>query len=366
MTEIYTNGNGEKISDRNVSRYGEKIIPSELKDLVKMSPQSEKLVKSSRHLLRDIYDMKDKRRIVMTGPCSVHDIDSALEYAHNLRELNNEKEVRENLMLVMRVYFEKPRTTVGWKGLINDPSMDGSYKIREGYMAARNLLSRITEIGVPCATEFLEVFTPQYIGEFFSWAAIGARTIESQCHRVMVSGLSSIVGLKNSTSGSKKAAVDAQVVALQRGVFLGIDNDGVSCPVPTNGNPYTCVVLRGSDKGPNYDPLDILETFEMQKKSNVRQGLIVDCSHEQIRYENGKQPLKQIEVAKKVLESMKLEPRIFGIMIESNIVEGNQPEPKTPEDILKLVYGKSITDPCIGWNDTKNLILEYASELARR
>jgi 3-deoxy-7-phosphoheptulonate synthase len=371
MNEPYTNGNGngngngEKLSDKYILGYGEPIIPSVLKDMVKISPESKKTVISARKQLRNIYDLKDKRKIVITGPCSVHDVESAIDYAKRLSELNLEKEINENLLLIMRVYFEKPRTTTGWKGLINDPYMDGSYNMKEGYLAARRLLSSITQMSVACATEVLEVFTPQYIGEFFSWAAIGARTVESQCHRIMASGLSSAVGFKNNTEGNIQVAVDAQKVAFEKGVFLGINNDGISCPVPTEGNPYNCVILRGSKKGANYSLENIDLTLEMQKRAGVREGIIIDCSHDQIRNEKGKKDvLKQIEVAKKSLEYMIQKPQVLGIMLESNLIEGNQPEPKKREDIPNLIKGQSITDPCISWNDTKNLLRYLAHELA--
>lgn len=348
----------EILEDVNVESFERFPTPKEIRELFHLTENGRKNVLESRKIIKDILDGKDKRLLVICGPCSIHNIYEALDYSSRLSSLSNE--VNDVLYLVMRTYFEKPRTTIGWKGLIYDPNLDGSDDLVKGVKLSRDLLIKLVEKGIPCATEFLRTDIPQYIADLVSWVAIGARTTEAQTHRELASGLSMPIGFKNGTSGDIKVAVDACIAASHPHKFLGIDSEGKVVSVRTRGNEYCHVVLRGGNGEPNYYPEKIKETFEMMKSAGIPERVIIDCSHANSRkiFEN------QIKVAENVLEQiLSGEKRIKGIMLESNLNSGNQPFPKNPEEIANLKYGVSITDPCISWEQTEILLRKYAEKL---
>lgn len=334
--------------DIHVKGYEALIAPFAIKEEIPLSPEATETVIKGRQTIQNIIDGKDKRMMAIVGPCSIHDSKAALEYAEKLLEIN--EKVKNTLFLVMRVYFEKPRTNVGWKGLINDPFMDGSCNIQEGLRSARKLLLEIANMGVPVANEILEPITPQYIAGLISWAAIGARTTESQTHREMASGLSMPVGFKNHTNGDLDIALNAMQAARAPQTFLGIDQQGVSCVVRTTGNPYGHLVLRGGEH-PNYDPVSIAEASGKLDTKNLPKAIVVDCSHGN----SGKKYQGQAFVWKSVL-SQRIEGNdsLVGMMLESNLKEGSQ---KLTKDLSCLKYGVSITDECISWETTEQLLL---------
>jgi 3-deoxy-7-phosphoheptulonate synthase len=291
---------------------------------------------------------EDPRLLVVIGPCSIHDEKSALEYATRLSQL--QKEFADEMEIVMRVYFEKPRTTIGWKGLINDPHMDGSQDIETGLKIARQLLLKIVGLGLPAATEFLDPVVPQYIADLITWAAIGARTTESQTHREMASGLSMPVGLKNATDGSLQVAIDAMGATRHAHSFLGMNEDGVTSIVRTNGNPDAHVVLRGGRAMTNYDAASIQAAEAKLAAEKLPPVLMVDCSHAN----SEKKFAKQEEVWRSVVEQRVGGTKsLIGLMVESHLNEGNQPIPKM---LAELRYGVSITDSCIGWEATERML----------
>ena len=320
------------------------------------------LVLRSRQEIRDVLHGRDDRLLVIVGPCSIHDPKAAHEYAEKLAAAN--EELRDRLMIVMRVYFEKPRTTVGWKGLINDPDIDGTHNIRKGLLLARKTLLGVLGEGLAAATEFLEPTSPQFIADAVSWGAIGARNTESQVHRQLASGLSMPIGFKNATDGSVKAAVNGCFASAQQHTFFGIDHLGRACAVETLGNPDCHVVLRGSVYGPNYDAASVAKAMDdvramMPADSAAAHGLIIDCSHGN----SGKDEHRQAEVVRDIARRIAAgEQGITGIMMESFIEGGNQPA--APLD--QLVYGKSITDKCIGWDETAALLRELAAAVSER
>ena len=320
------------------------------------------LVRTSRQEIRDVLRGRDDRLLVIVGPCSIHDPKAAHEYAEKLAAV--QRELNDRLLIVMRVYFEKPRTTIGWKGLINDPDLDGQFNIRKGMWEARKVLTDVLSLGLPIATEWLDPITPQYICDAISWGAIGARNTESQIHRQLASGLSMPVGFKNATDGSVKAAVNGCFAAAQQHTFFGIDHLGRACAVETLGNPDCHVVLRGSIHGPNYDAESVAKAMEdvraeMPAESAASHGLIVDCSHGN----SGKDEHRQAEVVRNIASRIAAgEQGITGIMMESFIEGGNQKA--APLD--QLVYGKSITDKCISWEETEALLRELAEAVATR
>jgi 3-deoxy-7-phosphoheptulonate synthase len=298
-------------------------------------------VANGRQAIKRILRQEDPRLLVIVGPCSVHDISGALEYAGKLNALR--RECADQFEIVMRVYFEKPRTTIGWKGLINDPYLDNTHDIEAGLKKARRLLLDITGSGMPAATEFLDPIIPQYIADLVSWAAVGARTTESQTHREMASGLSMPVGFKNGTDGSLQIAIDAMGAAMRPHSFLGIDQDGVTSIVRTTGNPDGHVVLRGGRLRTNYDAESIRDAESKLVQAGLRPGLMVDCSHAN----SEKQHARQEDVWRSVIEQRAAGTRsLTGVMVESYLQEGNQPFPKNPAE---LRYGISITDACLGW-----------------
>ncbi|MBJ6751188.1 3-deoxy-7-phosphoheptulonate synthase [Geomonas anaerohicana] len=331
------------------------IAPTDLRQVFPISEQSGTCVSESRAAIAKILRGEDKRLMVVVGPCSIHDPKGALEYAEKLAALS--KEVSEELLLIMRVYFEKPRTTIGWKGLINDPGMDGTHLISKGLGIARGLLCKVTEMGLPVATEMLDPITPEYLADLLSWGAIGARTTESQTHREMASGLSFPIGFKNGTDGNLQIAIDAMKAALHPHSFLGINRDGLTSILQTTGNPDVHIVLRGGNKKPNYSPEDIAKSEEMLAKAGLNPTLMVDCSHGN----SEKKFERQTEVLKCVVDQIVAGNRsISGVMIESYLKEGNQPMPKNLTD---LTYGVSITDSCISWETTEKALREAHQRL---
>lgn len=333
--------------DLRIQEYKEMITPRQLKRHLPVSSQVARTVEYGRKSIESILAKKDSRVLVITGPCSIHDEKAALDYAQRLARL--QEEVRETMALVMRVYFEKPRTTVGWKGLINDPHLDDSYDMETGLHRARQLLLQINELGIPVATEMLEPVIPQYVADLVSWTAIGARTTESQTHRQMASGLSMPVGFKNTTEGNLSTAINAMVAARAPQCFLGIDHDGRTCIVNTRGNLNGHIVLRGG-KRPNYDPISIEEARLKLIEKGLPEAVIVDCSHANCH----KKHQGQANVFRNVIDQILAgNQAILGLMLESNIHEGNQ---KYKGDVAALKYGVSITDECISWETTEDLL----------
>ncbi len=331
--------------------------PRLLKSALPITDASAQTVVEGRDAVKRILAGEDRRLLVVIGPCSIHDPKSALEYARKLSALR--QELSDRLVLIMRVYFEKPRTTIGWKGLINDPHLDGSYEIEAGLKIGRELMLQITALGLPTATEFLDPIVPQYLADLVSWAAIGARTTESQTHREMASGLSMPVGFKNATDGSLQIAIDAMTAARTPHNFLGIDQDGVTSIVVTAGNPDGNVVLRGGRKLTNYDPPSIAEASAQLIKAGLPSVLMVDCSHAN----SGKQHAKQEEVWQSVIAQRVVgNHSLIGMMVESHLIEGSQPFPKP---VSELRYGVSITDACIGWEATERMLRHAHAELAK-
>lgn len=332
----------------NIEAMDTLISPAELKAEVPAPDIVNTMVFESRKHIRDIINKEDRRLLMIVGPCSIHDPKAALEYARRLTELR--KELGEKLYIVMRVYFEKPRTTIGWKGLINDPDMNGSYDVPKGLRIARELLIRINEMGMPTATEMLDPISPQYLAGLISWASIGARTTESQTHREMASGLSMPVGFKNSTDGSVDVAIAAMQAAQHRHSFIGIDQKGHTSIVRTKGNPQGHLILRGGHKAPNYYVESIESAVVQLRAKGLCDRVMVDCSHAN----SGKKHERQEVVLHNVVDQIKEgSPHILGMMLESNLFEGSQ---AIPEEISKLKYGVSVTDACIGWDTTEKLL----------
>ena len=322
--------------------------PRALELALPMTERANRTVVEGRAAVQNILAQRDSRLLVIVGPCSIHDPKGAMEYAHKLAAVS--REVADQMFVVMRVYFEKPRTTVGWKGLINDPHMNGSCEIEDGLRIARKLLLEINELGLPAATEFLDPIVPQYIDDLISWAAIGARTTESQTHREMASGLSMPVGFKNGTDGSLQIAIDAMSSARTPHSFLGIDQDGYTSLVRTRGNADGHVVLRGGRARTNYDPQSIAEAAAQLTAHNLPPVLMVDCSHAN----SLKQHARQEDVWRSIIEQRAAGARsIIGAMVESYLKEGNQPVPENPRDID---YGVSVTDACISWETTERIL----------
>ena len=334
------------------------IAPADLRQVFPISAASAEFVNKSREQLKEILQRRDKRLMVVVGPCSIHDPDAAVEYAGRLSALS--RRVNDQLKLVMRVYFEKPRTTVGWKGLINDPDRNGSHLISKGLGIARGLLLRITELEVPVANEMLDPITPEYVADMISWGAIGARTTESQTHREMSSGLSFPVGFKNGTDGNLQIAMDAMKAAQHPHSFLGINRDGRTSIIQTTGNPDVHIVLRGGSRKVNYHPEDIAHTEEILQKNGLFPTIMVDCSHGNSNKDFQKQPEVLESVVQQVLDG---NGSISGVMIESNLEAGNQ---KIATDLNQLKYGVSITDACIDWATTEKILLAAHARLQKR
>jgi len=322
-----------------------------------MSEASNRTVVASREAVMRILRREEPRLLVVVGPCSIHDVEGALEYGQRLNVLR--QELAPQMEIVMRVYFEKPRTTIGWKGLINDPHLDGSSEIETGLKKARRLLLELTGMGLPAATEFLDPIIPQYTADLVSWAAVGARTTESQTHREMASGLSMPIGFKNGTDGSLQIALDAMQSARTPHSFLGIDQDGITSIIRTTGNSAGHVVLRGGRLRPNYNAESLREAEDLLVKAGLPAAFMVDCSHAN----SAKQHSRQEEVWRDLIEQRAAgNQSLIGVMVESYLKEGNQPFPKPAAE---LTYGISITDACIGWDVTERMLRSGAKTLAR-
>jgi 3-deoxy-7-phosphoheptulonate synthase len=330
--------------------------PEEIKRELPVPAHAQQCVLRARTVVRDILDRRDPRLFVIAGPCSIHDLDAAREYAQRLRGLADR--VSRSLYLVMRVYFEKPRTTVGWKGLINDPDMDDSFHIEKGIRLARRLLIELAEMGLPAATEALDPIMPQYLQELITWTAIGARTTESQTHREMASGLSTPVGFKNGTDGTLTVAVNALQSVRSPHHFLGITQQGQSAVFRTRGNPYAHVVLRGGGGRPNYDSVSVALCEQELRKASLPVNIVVDCSHGNSNKDPSLQPLVAADCVNQVLEGNQ---SIVGLMLESHLSAGSQP---IPTDLSQLRYGVSVTDACIDWETTEKLLLDLDRRLA--
>lgn len=345
----------EQVDDLNIESQTLLITPRELKAKLPLTDSARNTVAAGRNAVRDILDHKDHRLFVVIGPCSIHDVKAAHEYADRLKALADE--VSDTLLLVLRVYFEKPRTTVGWKGLINDPYMNDTFKIEDGLHIARQLLVDMAEKGLPTATEALDPITPQYLQDLITWSAIGARTTESQTHREMSSGLSSPVGFKNGTDGSLEVAINAMLSVRSQHRFLGIDIDGKTAITVTRGNPYGHVVLRGGGGKPNYDSVSVALAEQALEKAKVSTNIMVDCSHANSNKDPALQTLVLENITNQILEGNR---SIVGLMVESNLRHGNQ---SIPADLSQLEYGVSVTDGCIGWDDTEQSLRTMAERL---
>ena len=325
------------------------ISPAKLRQEIPLGVQAERTVRKSREEVEAVLEGKDSRALIILGPCSIHERDAALEYAGHIARMR--QELGDKLCLVMRVYFEQPRTTVGWKGLINDPHLDGSLDLEGGLKAGRRLLAEINEMGVPAGTEFLDPIVPQYLADLVSWAAIGARTTESQTHREMASGLSMPVGFKNGTDGSLQVAVDAMLSAKAAHAFVGIDAQGATSVIRTTGNHSTHLVLRGGRDRTNFDPASLTSARDSLRKHGLPERVMVDCSHAN----SGKEPTQQETAWKSVIEQkMSGTPGILGLMLESHLQEGRQNIPAN--GLAGLQYGVSVTDACMGWKQTESLL----------
>lgn len=328
--------------------------PAEIKDKLPLDEKAYETVIEGRQVVQNILDGRDHRLMVVVGPCSIHDIDAAKEYAQKLKALHDA--VKDTLYIVMRVYFEKPRTTTGWKGFINDPRLDDSFHIEEGLYGARELLLYLAELGLPTGTEALDPITPQYISDLVTWTAIGARTAESQTHREMASGLSTPVGFKNGTDGSLQVAVNALRSASTPHNFLGINQQGQCAVIRTRGNNYGHVVLRGGNQ-PNYDSVSIALAEKELDDAGLRTQLVVDCSHSNSNKDPALQPLVMENITNQILEGNR---SIVGVMLESHLGWGNQKLTDNPAD---LEYGVSITDPCMDWSTTDRVLRDAAERL---
>ena len=329
--------------------------PEEITEEIPLSKDVSKLVFGARRNISKILHNLDDRLVVVVGPCSIHDPTSAIEYANLLKEFS--PSVEEEILIVMRVYFEKPRTTIGWKGLINDPDLNNTFNMDKGLRKARTFLNDVTSLGMPTATEFLDPFTPQYLADFVSWGAIGARTTESQTHRQMASGLSMPVGFKNGTGGSVQIAVDAMGAAQGEHAFLGINEDGQSSIIHTSGNKYSHLILRGSTQGPNFDEKSVADSLNLVNNQGMHPSVVVDCSHANCGKDHKKMNIAFKELVRQKVND--LNPGLVGMMLESFINEGNQ----KLENPNNLKYGVSITDPCINWEETVELISKADKEL---
>ncbi len=347
-----------RTDDLRISGLNPLISPAILNYFLPVSEQASELVASARAQSDAILKGEDDRLLVVVGPCSIHDPETALEYGAKLKE--QAERLKDDLFVVMRVYFEKPRTTVGWKGLINDPRLDDSFDINHGLRVARGLLLDLANMGVPAGTEFLDTISPQYIADLIAWGAIGARTTESQVHRELASGLSMPVGFKNGTGGSIQLALDAILSASRPHHFLSVTKQGVSAIVSTTGNDSCHIILRGGKSGPNYEKEKIDEVEIMLREQSLHPHVMVDCSHGNSMKDFRNQPLVANALCKQIEEGSKT---VVATMIESSLVEGNQ---KLVPDLSQLVRGQSVTDACIGWDDTVEVLEKFAAAVRAR
>ncbi|MFW2421271.1 MAG: 3-deoxy-7-phosphoheptulonate synthase [Porticoccaceae bacterium] len=345
----------KNIDNVNITSQETLITPSALKADIPVSEAARATIASGRQAIEDILARKDHRIFIVIGPCSIHDIDAAKEYAGRLKALA--EKVSDTLLIVMRVYFEKPRTTVGWKGLINDPFMDDSFRITDGLHIGRQLLNDVAEMGLPTATEALDPISPQYLQDLIVWSAIGARTTESQTHREMASGLSSSVGFKNGTDGSLTVAINALQSVASPHRFLGINSEGEVSIITTQGNPWAHVVLRGGNGKPNYDSVSVSICEQELEAAGIPANIMVDCSHANSNKDHNLQPLVMDNVANQIVEGNR---SIIGLMVESHLNGGNQ---KLSTNKDEMAYGVSVTDACIDWETTEKSILQMADKL---
>ncbi len=345
----------DRLQNVNVASSDLLATPEEVKRRLPLTQRASDTVFRSRELIRAILERRDPRLFVVVGPCSIHDVVAAREYAQRLRRLSDE--VAATLVLIMRVYFEKPRTTVGWKGLINDPDLDDSFHIEKGILLARELLLYVAELGLPAGTEALDPIMPQYLSELITWTAIGARTTESQTHREMASGLSTPVGFKNGTDGSLATSINALESVRHPHHFLGITQQGQSAVFRTRGNQHAHVVLRGGGGRVNYDAVSIALAERQLTQANLPTNIVVDCSHGNSNKDPSVQPLVAENCVTQILAGNR---SIVGLMLESHLKPGNQPIPK---DLSTLEFGVSITDPCIGWDTTEALLVKLHRSL---
>ena len=340
-----------RVSDINIQKIVHLQPPKVYLQKLPTDKEIKKLVLESRRQIIEILSGQDKRLLIIVGPCSIHDVKASLEYGENLTLAA--KKLRDKLLIVMRCYFEKPRTTIGWPGLIPDPYLNGTFESGKGLEIAREFLLKIAKMGLPVATEFVDPFTPQYIADLISWAAIGARTSESPTHRKMASGLSMPIAFKNSTSGNVQVAVNAIVAVRSAQSFFGIDLRGRTAVVLTKGNPYGHLVLRGGSNGPNYDSKSVAEAVNLLTKAGLKPQLMIDCSHDN----SGKDIKRQALVFQEVIsQRLKGNTNIVGLMIESNLFPGSQTV--NNGNLSELRYGVSVTDPCLSWNETLDLLTE--------
>ena len=340
--------NDIQVDDLNVLSEETLITPEKLKELAPASGRALETVSGGRLAIKRILQRRDPRLFLIVGPCSIHDVSAAMEYAQRLKRLADE--VSDSLLLVMRVYFEKPRTTIGWKGFINDPRMNDSFNITEGLSRARKLLVDLAEMGLPTSTEALDPVTPQYLQDLISWSAIGARTTESQTHREMASGLSSAIGFKNSTDGGLEVAINALQSVSAPHRFLGINHQGEVAVIHTRGNQHAHIVLRGGGGRPNYDSVSVSICEAQLAAAKIPANIMVDCSHANSDKDAALQPLVMDNVANQIVEGNQ---SIIGLMVESHLNFGNQ---KIPEDLSQLRYGVSVTDACVDWETTETMI----------
>ena len=346
----------KKILNINIASHEKLITPSHMKSAVPVYKDALSNVLISRQIIQNILDGRDDRLFFVVGPCSIHDPKAALEYANLLKQLA--KRVADKFFMIMRVYFEKPRTTIGWKGLINDPHMDDSFHIEEGLKQARTLLNQINQLGLAAGTEALDPITPQYLAELITWAAIGARTAESQTHRELASGLSMPIGFKNGTDGNISVAINAMKSATNSHHFLGINEDGQVSVFKTRGNPYSHVILRGGASNTNFDRQSILDCVGELERNNLRQKIVIDCSHGNSGKDIEKQSRVLTDGIQQILDG---NHAITGFMIESHLHAGNQ----KLDHPSKLKYGVSITDACLDWKTTEKMLLEAYKKLKR-
>ena len=345
-----------KTDDLRIIETQELSTPDEVRKELPLTKAAANTIINSRKTIENILDKEDDRIFVVIGPCSIHDPIAAMDYAKKLKQIS--EKLSKNIFIIMRVYFEKPRTTIGWKGLINDPMLDGSFRVNEGIRIGRKLLLDIVNLEIPTGTEYLDLISPQYISDIISWGAIGARTTESQCHRELASGLSCPVGFKNGTDGNLQIVLDAIKSGSGAHHFLSVTKEGNSAIFSTSGNMYCHTILRGGAKKVNYDEKSIEEVSARLDKANLPQQIVVDCSHAN----SMKDHKKQLDVINDVAKQLsKGESRIRGLMIESNLVEGNQ----NINDI-NLIYGKSVTDSCIGWEDTEKSLSILSEAIEKR
>jgi 3-deoxy-7-phosphoheptulonate synthase len=340
----------KQVADLNIAENVPLPSPIHMMDAIARSESQADFVAASRERIQRILSREDPRFLLVVGPCSIHDVNAGREYAERMASLA--QRVADRIEIVMRVYFEKPRTTVGWKGLIMDPHLDGSHDIPEGLRIARRFLRDVIDLGLPTATELLDPITPQYLADLICWSAIGARTSESQTHRQMASGLSMPIGFKNATSGSLGPAINAMQAAMQPQTFLGVNAQGVASSVTTRGNPWCHLILRGGDDGPNYEPRFVAQARDMLVRNHLREAILIDASHANCAKDHN----RQAAVFRAIVDQAALpNSAVVGAMIESNLEAGNQHFPRPKES---LRYGVSITDPCLDWAATEAAILE--------